>query len=117
MLNHNTKRNGPALSSQCKACAHPNNATPNKGAGDGNLSREELELQHRKRDFIMIQKASIEQAVKKGIEQGIEQSRRTIIINAYQAGLPVDTIAQIVQLAVTDVEAVLTQVGRAARAL
>jgi predicted transposase/invertase (TIGR01784 family) len=86
-------------------------------ANEGNLSREELDLQHRKRDFIMIQKASVEQGVKQGIaqgieqgiKQGIEQSRRITIINAHQAGLSVDTIAQIVQLPVADVEAVLAQ--------
>lgn len=94
-------------------------------ANEGNLSREELDLQHRKRDFIMIQKASVEQGVKQGIaqgikqgieqgieqgvKQGIEQSRRITIINAHQAGLPIDTIAQIVQLTVADVEAVLAQ--------
>ena len=74
-------------------------------ANEGNLSREELDLQHRKRDFIMIQKASVEQ----GVKQGIAQSRRITIINAHQAGLSVDTIAQIVQLPVADVEAVLAQ--------
>lgn len=86
-------------------------------ANEGNLSREELDLQHRKRDFIMIQKASVEQGVKQGIaqgieqgiKQGIEQSRRITIINAHQAGLSVDTIAQIVQLPVADVKAVLAQ--------
>lgn len=83
-------------------------------ANEGNLSREELDLQHRKRDFIMIQKASVEQGVKQGIaqgiKQGIEQSRRITIINAHQAGLSVDTIAQIVQLTAAEVEAVLAQI-------
>jgi predicted transposase/invertase (TIGR01784 family) len=102
-------------------------------ANEANLSAEELDLQHRKRDFILIQKSSIdlalrqgqEQGLKQGIEQGLEQgiqqglaqgleqiaqNRRTTIINAHQAGLPPATIAAIVQLSVAEVEAVLAEI-------
>jgi predicted transposase/invertase (TIGR01784 family) len=85
-------------------------------ANEANLTAEELDLQHRKRDWITIQKSSIElalkqgmrQGIEQGIEKGIEQNRRETIINAYRAGLPAETIAQIVQLDVAEVEAVLT---------
>jgi predicted transposase/invertase (TIGR01784 family) len=99
-------------------------------ANEANLSAEELDLQHRKRDFILIQKSAIdlalrqgqEQGLKQGIQQGLEQgiqqgqeqiaqNRRTTIINAHQAGLPPATIAAIVQLSVAEVEAVLADVS------
>ena len=100
-------------------------------ANQANLSPEELEIQHRKWDFIMVQKSAIETAIKQGLKQGIEQglqeglqvglkqglqegltkgveqSRHTIIINAYQAGLPIATIATIVQMEVAEIESIL----------
>jgi len=110
-------------------------------ANQANLSAEELELQHRKWDFITVQKSAIETATKqglkqglqeglqqgiqqameqgiqkglqeglqKGIEQGVEQSRHTTIINAHQAGLANATIAEIMQMPVSDIDAVLTE--------
>jgi predicted transposase/invertase (TIGR01784 family) len=100
-------------------------------ANEANLSPEELELQHRKRDFITIQKSSIDLAIKQGLKQGLEeglqqgleqglqqgleqgiaQNRRDTILNAHQAGLPAETIAHIVQLDVAQVQAVLAQLG------
>jgi len=80
-------------------------------ANEANLTAEELELQHRKRDYIRILKGSNElamkQGIEKGIEQGIEKNRRMTIINAHHAGLPVATIATIVQLNEAEVEAAL----------
>jgi hypothetical protein len=40
-------------------------------ANKANFSEEELELQHKKKDFIYIQKSSIEFATKTGMEQGL----------------------------------------------
>jgi predicted transposase/invertase (TIGR01784 family) len=37
------------------------------------LTREELELQHKQRDYIWLQKSSIEKALETGIRQGLEQ--------------------------------------------
>ncbi|MDP2903943.1 MAG: Rpn family recombination-promoting nuclease/putative transposase [Methylovulum sp.] len=79
-------------------------------ANEANLSREELDLQHRKRDFIMIQKASIEQALKQGIQQGITQALQETILNAHRADLAVETIAQIVQMDIAQVQAVLAKI-------
>ncbi|PPD45063.1 MAG: transposase [Methylobacter sp.] len=85
-------------------------------ANEGNLSEEELELQHRKRDFITIQKSAISLALKQGLQQGLQQgiaeNRRDTILNAHRAGVPSATIAQIVQLDVAEVKAVLAQLGR-----
>lgn len=76
-------------------------------ANEANLSAEELELQHRKRDWIYIQKSSIELALK----QGIAQTQRDIILNAHEAGLSVETIAAIVKLDKATVENILAQGG------
>ena len=40
---------------------------------EANLSEEELELQHKKRDWIYLQKSSIEFATMTGLQQGLEQ--------------------------------------------
>ncbi|MEA3522075.1 MAG: transposase, partial [Campylobacterota bacterium] len=37
------------------------------------MSKEELEVQHKRQEFISVQKSSIELAKEQGIEQGIEQ--------------------------------------------
>jgi len=42
-------------------------------ANEANLNEEELELQHRKKDWIYIQKGSIKLAKKQGLEQGLQQ--------------------------------------------
>ena len=42
-------------------------------ANEAHLSKEELELQHKKKDWIYIQKSSMELAKKQGLEQGLEQ--------------------------------------------
>jgi predicted transposase/invertase (TIGR01784 family) len=86
-------------------------------ANEANMSDAELDLQHRKQAWIAIQKGSLELALKqglqKGIEQGIEQGiaqhRRETVLNAFRAGLPVETIAQIAQLDIAAVESILAQ--------
>ena len=80
-------------------------------ANEANLSAEELELQHKKRDWIYIQKSSIglatktglkqgleeglEQGLEKGLEQGEWNAKVTMIINAHQLGLPTKTISEV----------------------
>jgi len=76
-------------------------------ANEANLSAEELELQHKKRDWIYIQKSSIELATKTGLKQGLEQglekgleqgewnAKVTMILNAHQLGLPIQTISEL----------------------
>ncbi len=92
-------------------------------ANEANLNAEELELQHKKRDWIYIQKSSIalatktglqqgleqglEQGLKQGLEQGLQQgllqgleqgeyhAKTQMVINAYQAGLEVEMICKV----------------------
>ena len=42
---------------------------------EASLTKEELELQHKRKEFISVQKSSIELAKEQGIEQGIEQGK------------------------------------------
>ena len=42
-------------------------------ANEVNFSEEELELQHRKRDWVYIQKSSIELAPKRGRDEGLQE--------------------------------------------
>ena len=83
-------------------------------ANEANLSEEELELQHKKKDWIYIQKNSIdyatktglqkglEQGLEKGLEQGLEQGewkeKLKIIENAIRIGLPMQTIIELTGL-------------------
>ncbi|MBT9096557.1 Rpn family recombination-promoting nuclease/putative transposase [Methylovulum psychrotolerans] len=104
-------------------------------ANEANLSPEELELQHRKSEFIVIVQASLDMAIRQGKQEGIElgielgkqegieqgkqegieqgkqegiaESRRATVFSAHQAGVPVATIAQIVQMDSADVIALL----------
>jgi flagellar biosynthesis/type III secretory pathway protein FliH len=80
---------------------------------------EELELQHKKRDWIYIQKSSIELATKTGLKQGLEQglkqgleqgewhAKRQLAMNAYQAGLEMDMICKISGLDMNEVEEII----------
>lgn len=89
-------------------------------ANEANLSAEELDLQQRKRDWIAIQKGSLELALKQGLQQGIEQgieqgvaqNQRTTVLNAYHAGLTIETIAQITQLDIANVRSILAEDGQ-----
>ncbi len=42
---------------------------------EASLSKEELDLQHKRKEFIFIQKSSIDLAKEQGIEQGLEQGK------------------------------------------
>ncbi|MDF1583929.1 MAG: Rpn family recombination-promoting nuclease/putative transposase [Methyloprofundus sp.] len=55
-------------------------------ANEANLSAEELELQHKKRDWIYIQKSSIELATKTGLKQGLEQGLEQGLHQGVQQG-------------------------------
>ena len=84
-------------------------------ANEANLSEEELELQHKKKDFIYIQKSSIEFATKTGMEQGLEkgleqgewQEKLKIIENANRIGLPMQTIIELTGLDEEKISALL----------
>lgn len=75
-------------------------------ANEANLSEEELELQHKKKEWIDIQKSSIEQASKAGLLQGLQQgleqgesnAKVKVVLNAHHLGLPMQTISQLTGL-------------------
>ena len=76
-------------------------------ANEANLSEEELELQHKKKDWIYIQKSSIELATKTGLEQGEWNAKTKMVLNADQLGLPVQTISQLTGLGEDEVLSIL----------
>ena len=69
-----------------------------------------MELQHKKKDWIYIQKSSIELATKTGLQQGLEQgleqglqqgevnATTKMVLNAHQIGLPIRTIIDLTGL-------------------
>jgi len=74
-----------------------------KIANEANFSEEELELQHRKKDWVYIQKSSIDLAKRQGIEQGLEQ----VVMNSYRAGVKTELIAQITGLDDEKIKAII----------
>ncbi len=98
-------------------------------ANEANLTEEELELQHKKKDWIYIQKSSIELATKNGLKQGLEQgleqglqqgiekgleqgewqAKTKMVLNAHQMGLPLPTISTLTGLGEDDVLSILQQ--------
>jgi predicted transposase/invertase (TIGR01784 family) len=73
---------------------------------EANLSLDELEAQHKRKEFISIQKLAlmkakndgIEQGREEGIEQGIEQEKINIAKLSLSKGLDIDIICQITNL-------------------
>lgn len=92
-------------------------------ANEANFSEEELELQHRKKDWIYMQKSSLslakkqgleqglEKGLKQGLEQGLEQGKRInqkeIVINLYAAGVTLELISQGAGLNVDEINEIL----------
>jgi len=72
-------------------------------ANEANFTEEELDLQHRKKDWVYMQKSSIEHAKKQGLQEGIER----VVFNASNAGMSVGKIAQITGLNEERVQAIL----------
>lgn len=104
-------------------------------ANEANFSEQELDLQHKKRDWIYMQKSSIEMASKfgmtKGIEKGLVQGRaegkvegkiegiaegevlgrfaekKQMVINMHQAMVDINLISQITGLSIEDIKSLL----------
>ena len=86
---------------------------------EANMSKDELEAQHKRKEFISIQRLAIlkadedgfekglEKGLEKGIEQGIEQGRveerKQLIINAYRNGTPTNIISGFVDMSEEDI--------------
>ncbi len=80
-------------------------------ANEAGLSEEELELQHKKKDWIYIQKSSIELATKTGLQQGLQQGEvnatTKMVLNAHQIGLPISTISELTGLSEDEITLIL----------
>ena len=80
-------------------------------ANEANLSVEELELQHKKKDWIYIQKSSIELATKTGLKQGIEEginkASTAIALNLLEKGIDIVTIAEVTSLPESEIKQLL----------
>jgi len=89
-----------------------------QNANEANLSKDELEAQHKRKEFISIQKLALMKAKNDGIEQGLEQGlergleqgreegieqgktkeREKLIIKAYKNGTPTNIIGNFVDM-------------------
>ncbi|MBP7901060.1 MAG: Rpn family recombination-promoting nuclease/putative transposase, partial [Gammaproteobacteria bacterium] len=77
------------------------------------MSKEELELQHRRHDFILLQQGSLELAEAKGVEKGMELGKQEgeqakaleIARNMLANGLEIALIAQLTGLTQDDIQA------------
>jgi len=78
-------------------------------ANEANFGEKELDLQHRKRDWVYIQKSSLELAKKQGLEQGIEQEKIAMVINAHKAKLGIKLIQQLTHLSRAEIEKIIEQ--------
>ncbi len=71
-------------------------------ANTASMTKEELEIQDKREEFIFMQKSSIEKAKREGIEEGIEEGRQKereqLIINAYRNGTPTGIIGSFVDM-------------------
>ena len=73
------------------------------------MSAKELEAQHKRKEFIFIQKSSLALAEEKGLEQGREEGAnyKSVVIarNMLGAGMSVEQVAQLTELSVDQVRA------------
>lgn len=69
-------------------------------ANEANLTQAELEAQHKRREFILIQKSALAGAEQRGIQQGIQQVARNLL----SAGVPPETIMQTTGLSRTELD-------------
>ena len=76
-------------------------------ANEANFNEEELELQYRKRDWIYIQKSSIELASKTGREEGKLVERKQISIKMHQANVDIEVISQVTGLTVEEIKTLI----------
>jgi len=80
-------------------------------ANTASMTKEELEIQDKREEFLFIQKNSIEKAKREGreegrqegVEEGRRQEREQLIINAYRDGMPTNIIGSFVGMSEEDV--------------
>jgi len=54
-----------------------------------------------------LEEAILREVKEQGIEQGIEQNKRTVVIRSHQKGMPITDIAEITELTVEEVEQII----------
>jgi predicted transposase/invertase (TIGR01784 family) len=82
-----------------------------QNANEANLTKDELEAQHKRKEFISIQRLALMKAdtdgFSRGIEQGIEQGkieeRNKLIVKAYRNGTPTTIIGSFVDMSEAEV--------------
>ncbi|MBU0501377.1 MAG: Rpn family recombination-promoting nuclease/putative transposase [Gammaproteobacteria bacterium] len=72
-------------------------------ANEANLTPAELEAQHKRREFIIIQKTALAGAEQRGIQQGIQQVARNLL----SAGVPPETIMQTTGLSRAELDSLI----------
>ncbi len=72
-------------------------------ANTASMTKEELEIQDKREEFLFIQKNSIEKAKREGVEEGRRQEREKLIISAYRDGMPTNIIGSFVGMNEEDV--------------
>ena len=76
-------------------------------ANEANLTEEELEIQHKRKEFIMIQKAAISKAKREGKEEGIKEGEKKAKIEIAKNLLDIldnETISQKTGLTIQEIE-------------
>ncbi len=61
---------------------------------EANLSETELEAQYKRKEFIYIQKSSIQQAEQKGVEKGIKEGIKQVAKKMLRSGITMETVMQ-----------------------
>ena len=83
-------------------------------ANEANFTEEELHLQHRKREWIYIQKNSIELALKTGKAEGKAEGKieatKQLVVNMAKKGIEAETIADITGLPIGKIELILRSI-------
>ena len=71
------------------------------------MTKEELEIQDKREEFLFIQKNSIEKAKREsreeGFEEGRQKEREALIIKAYRNGTPTNIIGDFVDMSEEDI--------------
>ncbi|MBT7409004.1 MAG: Rpn family recombination-promoting nuclease/putative transposase [Methylococcales bacterium] len=84
-------------------------------ANEANFSEEELELQHRKKDWIYMQKSSLslakktghQEGHKEGHEKGLKDGKIEIAINLHKVGIAIEIISQSTGLSIEEIEQII----------
>ncbi|MCR9051588.1 MAG: hypothetical protein NXI26_07010, partial [bacterium] len=68
---------------------------------------DEVQKITKSRKAMGLEEAILQEVKEQGIEQGIEQEKRLVVIRTYEKGLPLTDIAQIAELSVEQVEQII----------